>query len=150
MPVLVSDTSVVIDLDRGGLLDAVFGLPQDFAVPDLLFRRELAGELGDRLVQLGLRIEDLTADELAEATRITRVELALSGPDAFAYALARARNWTLLGGDGALWVVDQLEAEAVLPVQDLHDGLGAIAAHPRCRLPRGEITRRLNRYRQGG
>ena len=33
---LVSDTSVLIDLERGGLLDAVFGLPFQVAVPDLL------------------------------------------------------------------------------------------------------------------
>ncbi len=41
--VLVSDTSVLIDLHRGDLLEAALGLPHEFAVPDLLFDRELRG-----------------------------------------------------------------------------------------------------------
>ena len=53
MTVLVSDTSVIIDLERGELLESVFQLAVDFAVPDLLFHRELAGPLGDRLLALG-------------------------------------------------------------------------------------------------
>ena len=36
MKVLVSDTSVLIDLERGALLDASFLLPFQLAVPDLL------------------------------------------------------------------------------------------------------------------
>ena len=39
--VLVSDTSVIVDLHRGGLLDIALRLPYDVAVPDLLFEREL-------------------------------------------------------------------------------------------------------------
>ena len=59
MTVLVSDTSVIIDLERGDILETVFAMDADFAVPDLLFERELAGPLGDRLVALGLRVEEL-------------------------------------------------------------------------------------------
>ena len=36
MKVLVSDTSVLIDLERGSLLEISFALPFEFAVPDLL------------------------------------------------------------------------------------------------------------------
>lgn len=39
MRVLVSDTSVLIDLERGNFLDAIFALPYEFAVPDVLYRR---------------------------------------------------------------------------------------------------------------
>ena len=56
MAVLVSDTSVIIDLERGDILETVFALDAVFAVPDLLFRRELAGPLGDRLLALGLQV----------------------------------------------------------------------------------------------
>jgi hypothetical protein len=45
MPVLVSDTSVIIDLERGVLLEDLFRLPFGFAMPDLLFHRELTGPL---------------------------------------------------------------------------------------------------------
>ena len=41
MKVLVSDTSVLIDLDRGSLVEATFRLPVEFTVPDLLYEREL-------------------------------------------------------------------------------------------------------------
>ena len=43
MKVLVSDTSVLIDLHRGALIPAVFGLPVTFVVPDLLYEREKIG-----------------------------------------------------------------------------------------------------------
>ena len=41
MRVLVSDTSVPIDLERGLLLESALRLPFAFAVPDLLYEREL-------------------------------------------------------------------------------------------------------------
>lgn len=37
MKILVSDTSVLIDLDRGCLVEAAFRLPFEFTVPDLLY-----------------------------------------------------------------------------------------------------------------
>jgi hypothetical protein len=39
--VLVSDTSVLVDLNRGEILDVALRLPFEFAVPDLLYEREL-------------------------------------------------------------------------------------------------------------
>ena len=48
MIVLVSDTSVLIDLERGGFLEAIFSLPYEFAVPDVLYHRELEGAWGER------------------------------------------------------------------------------------------------------
>ena len=59
MKVLVSDTSILIDLERGSLLETCFRLPFEFAVPDLLYERELKNHGGDNLLRLGLRIEDL-------------------------------------------------------------------------------------------
>ena len=55
--ILVSDTSVLIDLERGGFLEVVFSLPDEFAVPDVLYHQEMQGEWGARLVELGLRVE---------------------------------------------------------------------------------------------
>lgn len=46
MQVLVSDTSVLVDLERGNLLELAFGLSCAFAVPDLLYRRELRDQNG--------------------------------------------------------------------------------------------------------
>ncbi len=163
MTVLVSDTSVIIDLERGELLETVFRLPVEFAVPDLLFHRELAGPLGDQLVALGLRVEELLPGEVQGATAVRRANAALSLPDTFAFALARGRQWTLLTGDaglrrtavahavevhGTLWVLDQLEAQKACSLEGAREGLTKTSAHPRCRLPRAEVATRLNRYRR--
>jgi hypothetical protein len=164
MTILVSDTSVLIDLERGQFLSACFQLPHTFAVPDLLFRRELADYGGPELVARGLRVEELTSDEVAraQATRGARPKLSL--PDAFAYALAAERQWSLLSGDGelralaqaenmplfgVLWLADQLFDTRTLDASLMVSGLECIAAHPRCRLPSAEIELRLTRYRAG-
>lgn len=161
MPILVSDTSVLIDLERASLLEEMFLLPFEFSVPDLLFTRELAGELGDRLVQLGLRIEELTAVELRRATAVNRQNNRLSVPDTFAFAIAESRGWGLLTGDGTLrelavaeqiemhgvlWLFDQLADGNHVPFDRLHGGLSDLFAHPRCRLPPNEVRHRLERY----
>lgn len=54
--VVVSDSSVLIDLERGSFFAAAFALPFEFCVPDLLYRRELEPLGGDHLVQMGLRV----------------------------------------------------------------------------------------------
>ena len=67
MRVLVSDTSVLIDLERGGLVEATFQLDWEFAVPDLLYKRELRDFNGPALKNLGLRVEALNGDEVMTA-----------------------------------------------------------------------------------
>lgn len=161
--VLVSDTSVLVDLERGGFLESCFKLPFEFAVPDLLYRRELAQMGGAKLTALGLRVEALTSDELTAAQRVRGARPKLSLPDAYAYSLALARGWTLLTGDGelrvlaqdsrvpffgVLWVLDQFFDGQVIEAAVVVTGLETIAAHPRCRLPRAEIQVRLDRYRR--
>jgi hypothetical protein len=163
MKILVSDTSVLIDLERGGFLDSCFQLPIQLVVPDLLYARELADFGGPELIKRGLVVEELTADELTIAQEVRGGHPKLSLPDAFAYSLASARGWVLLTGDGelrslaqankipyfgVLWVLDQFFDGKVVEVATLATGLQAIADHPRCRLPRVEITIRLERYRK--
>ncbi len=161
MSVLISDTSVLIDLERGQLLEAVFALPFEFVVPDLLYERELAGVFGEKLLALGLGIEELTPSELRRATGIRREDSALSTPDTFAFAVAESRRWVLLTGDGQLrklaqaqrvemhgllWVLDLLADGSHVENVQLHAGLILISEHPRCRLPAVEVNRRLTRF----
>jgi hypothetical protein len=96
MKVLVSDTSVLIDLERGGFVEAIFSLPYQFAVPDVLYYGELEGEWGTRLVGLGLRIEETSSTGVAQALRYRSARQMLSLPDSFALALAKERAWLLL------------------------------------------------------
>jgi hypothetical protein len=44
MLLTISDTSVLIDIECSGLASAVFSLPWQFAVPDILFTEELAAK----------------------------------------------------------------------------------------------------------
>lgn len=164
MTILVSDTSVIIDLERGQFVSACFQLPHTFAVPDLLYQRELADYGGPQLIDRGLRVEELSSQEVtrAQAIRSARPKLSLS--DAYAYALASEREWSLLSGDGelrvlayaenmplfgVLWLADQLFDARMLEAHVMVSGLEAIAGHPRCRLPVAEIELRLTRYRAG-
>lgn len=161
MNVLVSDTSALVDLERGALLDATFGLPFEFTVPDLLYEQELKNYGGDRLCALGLRIEALDGEGVMRALEYRGQRPALSLPDCFALALAVHGPWILLTGDaglrrlaeservechGVLWLMDRMLETASAPARQLHDGLAAIIAHPRCRLPKREVRTRLTQY----
>jgi len=161
MAILVSDTSVLIDLERGEFLRCAFELEADLAVPDLLFERELKGELRDELLALGLRVESLTEEGVAQAQGYRLRQSRLTVPDTFALTLAQRNRWVLLSGDGALralaevegvtchgvlWLIDQIETENAATTLQLRDGLQRLADHPRCRLPMEEVTTRLQRY----
>ena len=160
MDLLVSDTSVLVDLERGNLLTEAFRLPYGFVVPDLLYERELQDRGGGDLLALGLKVADLTADEVEAARACRRKTPALSLPDAFALALAESQGLTLLTGDrrlrataadggvschGLLWLFDQMLTHGIAPSQ-LHAGLTTIWSHPRCRLPKAAVTRRMEAY----
>ena len=159
--VLVSDTSVLIDLDRGSLVEPAFRLPFEFIVPDLLYERELRGYGGTEFVRPGLRVEELDGNGVSLALGYLRRRRSLSVPDSFALALAKTNAWTLLSGDrglrelaeeedvrchGVLWLFDRMLEHHVTDRNDLYAGLGKIAAHPRCRLPKPEIRKRLLAY----
>ena len=154
MKVLVSDTSVLIDLDRGLLVEATFRLPYEFTVPDLLYERELKDHGGPDFIRLGLRVAELGGDGVALALSYLLKRRSLSLPDSFALALAKTNSWMLLSGDrgmrelaveeevschGVLWLLDRMFEHRVVDPQDLCAGLQQIAAHPRCRLPQPEI-----------
>ncbi len=161
MRILVSDTSVLIDLERGQLLEATFGLTWEFAVPDLLYKRELRSHNGPQLLRRGLRVESLDGDGVLVALAYQARVPALSLADSFALALAKIDNWTLLAGDGqlrkvaatedveyhgVLWVLDRLLIQQRVAANVLHQSLTTIANHPRCRLPTRDVRERLERY----
>lgn len=160
---LVFDTSVLVDLDRGGILNALFQLPFDIGVPDVLYDLELRDWEGPNLVAAGLKVLALDGDGVALAQRYRGHDTRLSLPDAFALALAKTENHILLAGDaglraladieevevhGGLWVLDQLEGAGILGANDLLKALAGMIAHPRCRLPEVETKTRVERYRK--
>jgi len=163
MQVLVADTSVFIDLERGSLLEASFRLECRFVVPDRLYEEELKNFNGEKLMRLGLVVEQMDDDSISLARTYQLRNDALSRPDCLALALARTLPGVLLTGDnelrqfaiaesvechGVLWLLDEMDAAGVVDVRELSDGLTAMSQHPRCRLPKQEVHRRLARYKR--
>ena len=162
---LVSDTSVLIDLERAGILESLFALQFEIGVPDVLFEQELKGRPGLDLEPLGLQVVSLDEAGTALAQSYRKRQPKLSAPDAFALALAKTGDHMLLAGDGSLrdlataegvvvhgtlWLFDQLHDAKVLDQQSLLKALGTIASSRRCRLPKPEVQRRLKQYRGEG
>ena len=163
MRVLVSDSSVLIEFAKRELLDRMFELPFEFAVPDLLFDQELI-DLGrysrQDLLDFGLRVEALNPDGVARAISYQALRPALSLVDCFGIALAFCNGYTLLTEDrrmralaqdeniphyDVLWVIDQMHRAAVLSAAQVIPALEAMLADPRCPVPKQELTRHLRR-----
>lgn len=161
MAILVSDTSVLIELERGGLLEPAFSFGLIMVVPDLLYQNEIEEENGPYLRTLGLGVVSLTPDEVELAQTIKEQRPALSLPDCFALSCALRQEHVLVTGDqklrneaiarnakarGLLWILDQMELSGKFSSKLLHEGLCRISAHQRCRLPKNEVHERLLRW----
>ncbi len=161
MHVLVSDSSVLIEFSKRDLLDRMFELRFQFAVPDLLFNEELI-DLGhyhrQDLVRMGLRVESLDAEGVATAIAYQSRRRALSLVDCFALALAHHQGYTLLTEDrrmrscaaeegiqhhDLLWIIDQMHQVAILTTSQVAATLEAMLADPRCPIPKQELARRI-------
>jgi predicted nucleic acid-binding protein len=158
--ILVSDSNIWIDLHRSGLLTTVFALPHQFVTTDFVWR-ELKKPPGQQLTDLGLSIEDLSGEEVMSLFELRQTLGNSSLADVSCYFLARERGWTLLTGDGALrksgqkshlqvrgilWILDEMEAHALLSTQQLADALDSMLKAG-ARLPKDECRKRLNRWR---
>ena len=161
MKILVSDTSVLIDLERGGLLEASFACGHQLVVPDYLYQVELEQENGPLLLQLGLNVVELTAEEVEFAQLTMLSAPALSPADCFALSYARRPQHLLVTGDkalrtrasgenipchGLLWLLDQMEASGAIAARSLAEGLQRIATHRRSRLPRADVDHRIAKW----
>jgi hypothetical protein len=161
MIVLVADTSVLVDLDRAGLLEKAFDCGLTMVVPDMLYEQELAPYNGPYLRKLGLGVVGLSPNEVQLAQAIKRGKTGLSWPDSFALSCAHRAEHVLVSGDknlrneamkrrgrvhGLLWILDHMEASGLVDNKTLFEGLSAIVAHPTCRLPRDEISDRLAKW----
>lgn len=162
MIILVADSSVLIDLERGNLLEAALGGPDNIAVPDFLYETELRDYNGPELIAQGLQIIHLDAVELAAVQALyddRRDRLSL--PDCSAFVCSQRPDHYLLTGDralrehaeaagmdphGVLWLLDQLHDSGSVAADVLHVGLTAMANHRRSRLPRHEVELRLRRW----
>lgn len=162
MNLLITDSTVLIDLERANLVSVVFALPCVLAVPDTLYATELHPFGGQELLDLGLRVETLEGSETSAGLALRRTRPGLSVSAAFGLAFAEARGWTILSEDGLvhaeatsrgieccgfLWLIDELEKSGCCPLALLVAGLTVLAAGKRCRLPARELTDHIERFR---
>ena len=163
MKVLVSDSSILIEFSKRELLDGMFQLEFEFAVPDLLFHEELI-DLGTYsrhdLLGLGLRVESLDAEGVEMAIAYQSDRPALSLVDSFALALASRQGWNLLTEDrtmrgvadskgivnmDALWVIDNMIEAGILSARQVMTVLEAMRDDPRCPVPKPDLAVRIRR-----
>ena len=163
MKVLVSDSSILIEFSKRGLLGRMFQREFECAVPDLLFREELI-DLGSHtrsdLLGLGLRVEALDAQGVAVALAYQAERPALSLVDSFALALAAHQGWPLLTEDramrsvadtkgiahrDALWIIDNLLDAGILSASQVVAALEAMRDDPRCPVSTSGLAVRIRR-----
>jgi hypothetical protein len=163
MIILVADASVLIDLERGDLLKVALAGPDMIAVPDFLYDMELREYDGPTLLAHGLQIIQLDAREMTAAQDLFNDNgCGLSLPDCSAFVCSGRTDHQLLTGDralrehaeaagmtphGVLWLLDRLHDTGSVAPNVLHNGLTAMAAHRRTRLPKNEVELRLRRWR---
>ena len=109
---LISDANILIDMEEGELLEAMFSLPYQFATPDILFAEELE-EVHAHLPSLGLELKEVSPDSMMYAMQLTSTYTKASRNDCFALALAKQEQCPLLTGDMALRVAAEKEATIV-------------------------------------
>ena len=161
MKVLVSDSSILIEFAKRELLDKMFALDFEFAVPDLLFHEELINlspYSRQDLLGYGLRVEALDAEGVQTANAYQIGRPALSLVDSFALALADLQEWRLLTEDrpmrsvaesrgivclDALWVFDSMLDAGILSPSQALVVLEAMRDDPRCPVPKPELIARI-------
>lgn len=164
MKVIVSDTSVIIDLSKVRLIEPAFALPYEFVVPNVMFEDEFL-DLGDYkrddLLASGLSVSILSGSVVATAVEYGVAFKKLSINDQFALALAKTTDESILPtGDkalrnaaksqaveakGLLWLCDQMEEHGTVVARRLREALVALDEDELVRLPRGELRKRIAR-----
>ncbi len=160
MNILVSDTSVLFDLEKGGLLEATFSCGLTLIVPDFLYQKELKNRNGQHLLTLGLGVAKFSPEESLVVQEVFNAQKGLSLPDCSALVCAARNNHVLLTGDrllrkeaearkisvcGIFWILDHLESSGI-STSLLYEALELIAGLTTCRLPKDEIKIRLQKW----
>lgn len=133
MKLIVSDANIFIDMESGGLLEEMFRLAFDIAVPDVIYMEELKDHHPE-LPGLGLRILTLREEAVGEVEVLAQRYRKPGRNDLFALALAMQESCHLLTGDrdlkaaaiaenvhvhGTLWLMEQMQKELEIEVNKI-------------------------------
>jgi len=111
---LISDANIIIDIIAGELVEAIFALPYEFGVPEILFAEELEGQHPE-IQQAGLKLMELQPDSMDAAMRYfeNNPTNTVSVNDCLTLSLAQQEQCTLLTGDAKLRQLSMVEGVAV-------------------------------------
>ena len=163
---VISDVSCLIDMAKGGLLEAMFDLPYRFAIPKVMYESELvviADIEKENLKNLGLKTSALPKNAASRVKAYVEDIPSLSLNDCSVLVLAEETPGSiLLTGDrklrntasrvkievhGTLWVIDQMHARKIVEVSALLKALDIFKNDKAVFLPEGEIQKRINQFR---
>ena len=154
---LISDANIIIDMEVGELLDKMFRLPQQFAVPDILYAEELETH-HPHLPGLGLQVLAVNDSFILETYRLMEVYRRPGFNDLLALSLAKQEQCPLLTGDeqlrlaaeqedvtvrGTLWVIQQLLLANIINADDARKAYERMKKDGR-RLPWQLVEKQLN------
>lgn len=157
MPLLISDSNIFIDLISGDLLQLMFQLPEEFAVPNILYKEELAEQHSD-LPGYGLKVLEIHGEFMMEAYRLRAEYKGPGQNDLFALALAKQEACPLVTGDrdlrdaaknegvelhGTLWLVERMIDEKLITVGRAKEAFDMMKNDQR-RLPWNKVKQLLN------
>jgi len=157
--VYVSDTNIWIDFRNAGLLEQLFQLPLTLCSTDFVLS-ELQDIQHETLIANGLVVEGLDAAAMGRLFGLMAAHNNSSLADVSCYLLAQDTGRPLLTGDGrlrrqamtdglevfgALWLLDQLVAHAVVSPAEARRGLQAMLAQG-ARLPGAECNARMTTW----
>ena len=162
MLLLISDANILIDMEAGQLMERLFQLPMQFAMPDILYWEEIEPGTPD-LEVLGLKILEVRGEYVRYASELPdKYGTALSPNDYLALALARQEDCPLLTGDqslktvaraedvtvmGTVWLLQAMVENRLLSVDEAIAAL-ALMKESRRRLPWTDAERILNGLRE--
>jgi hypothetical protein len=160
MRIYISDTNIWIDFNRAGLLDKLFALPFTFVSTDFVVN-ELSHPAPNGLVQRGLVVQGLNDAQVESLFGLMTAHSNSSLADVSCYLVAKTQGRPLLTGDGplrkraikdglqvhgALWLLDELIANAVILPTRAADALQTMLAEG-ARLPTHECELRMANWR---
>lgn len=163
MLLLISDANILIDMEAGELLDKLFLLPMQFAMPDILYWEEIEpGTPG--LEERGLQIMEISGEYVAYAAGLPDKYGPDPSPnDYLALALAKQEGCPLLTGDqalkqaalaeevpamGTVWLLRVMVENRIINVQQALAALALMKTRKR-RLPWAEAERILTGLKEG-
>lgn len=165
MQIVITDSSALFDLKKGGLIRAMLELPFEFVIPDILFDGELLSFTEDEkndLLYGGLKIASLNGEQVGRAYQYRAEFKRLSIHDNFALVLAESsEGCVLLSGDenlkkrarakniqahGILWLMDWIFEHQTAPIQIMIEAINTYIADPFVWLPDMELQKRLDAY----